>query len=732
MKKINLCFLYATLIIFTNVNAVEKLEMITVESSTIDDKFNSEKKEVSTTTTIYENKIEESHSENIGNVLNKIPGVTARVNEGDSNKIHIRGVSSEMYMGEKPGVAIVIDGVPVQERAGSVNIDADNIESIKILKGGASYLYGNDALSGAVIITTKRPKGRNGGSISFEKGSDGYRKTLVQLQGSAENFDIELKSSKKESDGYWDSSDYWAKSFNTKLRYYIDDTSDITFGFDKSTRYENDSGSITAVVDGVNQILTNPKSYGEVGYSTNYDIELDKYFLNYSKDLENDSNLMTQIYLYNDLTTNENGAYDAIPNNGLLRDGHLYNAYAKTSQKGIKSEYRVDGDILATMIGLDLARNTEDKNSVYKVDYRSRGKLTPKGTVNSNTNFNENIDAIYGELKYQITPKFVSTINARYDRLKYDYSNKLTSKNWNEKFNEKSYRLGFSYSINENGLLYSSFSTGFRVPTISQLYAGDMSTSTYSGTYENNPNIKTEKTHNYELGYRGKTDYLTYDVALFQLDRKDVIGRSSGNYASTRGIDVKYENMSDIKSKGLELSLSSNRKKDLFFGLNYTLLDTKYKRYNEYNLILNEGGKVDQNLDGDTKDDYVAGKFNLAGNTIPRVSKHTINLDANYRFLPNLLFTAELNYKSSQFADELNRIKVDGYSLINLRTKYNTKLGSLPIEFFAKVDNLFNKQYYLMPRVTGDRNDDNVYDYGDMGLSVSSGRTFYAGIKIDF
>lgn len=51
---------------------------------------------------------------------------------------------------------IVIDGVPVFERTGKVNIDLDNIESIKVIKGGSLYLFGEDALSGAVIITTKR------------------------------------------------------------------------------------------------------------------------------------------------------------------------------------------------------------------------------------------------------------------------------------------------------------------------------------------------------------------------------------------------------------------------------------------------------------------------------------------------------------------------------------------------------------------------------------------------
>jgi iron complex outermembrane receptor protein len=183
MKQIRYS-LVAALAIAATLNASEDLGLITVESTTIDDKFDAKKMEVSNTTTLKGSEIEEYHAENLADVLNNnIPGLTVRKNEGDSNKIHIRGVAGEMYMGEKPGVAIVIDGVPVQERAGSVNIDMDNIESVKVIKGGASYLYGNDALAGAVVITTKRPKAKNEGYVTAESGSHGYQKYLIQITG---------------------------------------------------------------------------------------------------------------------------------------------------------------------------------------------------------------------------------------------------------------------------------------------------------------------------------------------------------------------------------------------------------------------------------------------------------------------------------------------------------------------------------------------------------------------
>jgi len=635
-------------------------------------------------------------------------------------------------MGEKPGVAIVIDGVPVQERAGSVNIDMDNIESIKVIKGGASYLYGNDALAGAVVITTKKPKGKNEGFVTAESGSDGYEKYVANYMGSTEDFAFELQGSYKASDGYWDNSDYWAKSFNGKLQYYIDETSDITFGADISKRYENDTGSITHTTynkdTGVytNNVKTNPTSIGEVGYSTEYNIDLKKYFITYSKDFDNNSNLMTQIYSYEDTTENKSAKYDT--DRDGVDDDHKYDAYANTLQNGLKSEYRMDGEALAYMVGLDIARNEEDKNNVYRVDYTGYDGIPHTiGEVASDTSSTEDIGALYGELKYKINDKLITTANVRFDHIEYDYTNNLTSDDWDKDFDELSYRIGATYELEENSIFYTSISTGFRVPTISQMYAGDMSTSDYSGTYSNNTDIDTEKTYNYELGYRGKRGLFTYDIAIFQLDRDDVIGRSSGNYASTKGVDVYYDNMADVRNRGLELSLNSDTSKDLYFMVNYAYLDAKYTRYDEYNLIL-----FDPTLNHGRGGTYVEGVYDLAGNTVPRTSKHTVYVEGNYWATPNWLLTAGARYRSSQYADDMNEVKVDGYAVANIKTKYNLKVSNFDIEVFALVDNLFDERYYMMPRVTGDRNEDGLYDERDMGLTVDPGRVYTVGLSVKF
>lgn len=365
----------------SHIYASENLGLISVESSTIDDKFMSNKTEASSVSSISGEKIDDSHLENIQQALQQIPGITSEVKSGDSLKIHIRGVENQMYMGEKPGVAVVIDGVPVFERTGSVNIDLDNIESIKVIKGGASYLFGDDALSGAVIITTKKGAKQAYNLATIERGSFGYQKLLAKTGYSNDSMNFHIQGSKRSSDGYWEDSQYSAKYFNGKYQYYIDDSSDITIGGEYSKREKDSHGT----VGGVAEAKSNPKSIynGDMqsrDYSRMYNVELLKLFATYSKDFENNSNLLLSTYIYSDETSFWSGpqtrnitGFKAIYGDKDYTNDNFYDQ----TQKGIKAEYRTSNERFATLLGLDLRNNEYKNKTVNRVSHMNR----PFGTL---------------------------------------------------------------------------------------------------------------------------------------------------------------------------------------------------------------------------------------------------------------------------------------------------------------------------------------------------------------
>lgn len=732
MKKLS--FLLSTLLLgsVTYADLVESLETISVESSTIDDRFSSKKTEISNTTTLSGEQVDEAHIENIQQVLQSIPGITTEVKTGDSMKIHIRGVENQMYMGEKPGVAVVIDGVPVFERTGAVNIDLDNIESIKVLKGGASYLFGDDALSGAVIITTKKGAHYNNNFVELERGSYGYQKLLARTGYSSDTLNVHIQGSERKADGYHEDSDYSAKYFNGKLQYFIDDSSDLTFGTEYSKRQKDSHGT----VGGETEAQTNPQSIYDGDqksrdYTRMYNVDLLKFFLTYYKDFNENVNLLVNTYLYTDNTTfwsspqTKNGSNVALTT--YDDNDYVYDNDYEQVQKGIKSELRTSSSSFATLLGLDL-RDNEYKNKVtYKTNqalvtygpYTVTADYFKAGDEKSNDTTDENVYALYGEYKQGITKNLTATTNLRYDKIELDYHD-YKNQNLEKTFDVYSYRVGTNYNFTKESSLFANYSTGFRAPTISQLFAG--TTSTYGYT-QNNPNLEPEESQNYELGLRGTIfDKYNYEVALFRIDRKDFIMKTSGNYgASTNGATDMWDNIGGARHQGLEMALNSNITDKFSFNLAYTFLDAKYTSYHNFSMDL-DGNPNTVNLT----------TFDVTGNTIPRTSTHTINLILDYFIMPQWKFETEFVKKSSYYADDLNRLKIKGQEAVNLLTQYKMKRHGLDYSFFARVDNIFDNQYYNTARASGDRDGNGVFDKEDLSITVNQGRTFTFGLSMKF
>ncbi|MCK9336761.1 MAG: TonB-dependent receptor [Arcobacteraceae bacterium] len=724
-NKTLLCFLLATTVSYAS--ATENLGLITVESSTIDDKFMEKKTEVSSVANVSGEKIDESHVENIQQILQQIPGITSEVKSGDSLKIHIRGVENQMYMGEKPGVAVVIDGVPVFERTGAVNIDLDNIESIKVIKGGASYLFGDDALSGAVIITTKRGAKYAHNFATIERGSFGYQKLLARTGYANDKLSFHVQGSERKADGYYEDSSYSAKYFNGKIQYYIDDSSDISFGTEYSQRKKDSHGT----VGGETAAKNNPQSIfdGDMDsrdYTRMYDVDLLKAFATYSKDFENNSNLLVNGYVYTDDTSfwsspQTRGA-TGLPGTYTDEDYTTSNFYKQT-QTGIKTEYRTSNESFATLLGLDLRDNEYKNKTVNKTTYKtSTSPFAPtyyEGDIRSQDKTDENVYAIYGEYKHQLNDKLSATLNLRYDTLKLDYTNLLTNLNLKKDFNLYSYRVGSNYDLNDNQSLFINYSTGFRAPTINQMFAGDVSA---WGNTESNPNLKEEQSRNYEIGTRGYINTLFYEASIFRLDRKNFIMKTSGNYGgSTSTFTDMWDNIGGARHEGFELALSDNITKDLSYNISYTFLKAKYTDYK--NLAID--------LDGDVNTTNLS-FFDVTGNYIPRTPKHTLNILLDYKITPKLTITSEINSKSNYYADDLNVIKIDNVTTLNLLTTYKTKLNGYDLTLFARVDNLFDKFYYNTARSSGDRNDDGIFNAEDLSITVNEGRKYTAGLALKF
>jgi len=722
----------------------EDLGIIQVESTTIDDRFENKRDEPSNIGVISGKEVGDAHAENIQQMLQSIPGITTTISSGDELKIHIRGIENQVYMGEKPGVAVVIDGVPVFERTGSVNIDMDNIESIKVIKGGASYLFGDDALSGAVIITTKRGAAYKGYTLGAEAGSFGYRKGLARAGFATDSANGHVQVSRRKTDGYYDDSASNADYLNGKLQYYINDVSDLTFGFERADREKNSHGTVKGVVAAEHDPRsTDIFSYND--YANHFDVQLAKYFATYSRDIGSNDNLMVNVYSFAD-TTEFLSAPDST-------DPTLYsnmNDYHQV-QNGLKTEYRSSGDQFAWLAAADLRANKYENNVEANIElYDRRGNLTATaGTPLSDDTTDETVQAVYGELKFRLSDPLVMTVNGRYDHIAYDYTSNLSALDLDKSFNVTSWRLGANYALTDKKDIYANVSTGFRAPSVSQLFTGDISP---TGGTDSNPDLEPEHAINMEIGFRSKSRFLgtptDLDVAIFQIDRNDYIMKTSGQYSVNDGTNDMYDNIGGVRNRGLELAINSTVSPRFSWHTAYTYLDARFTQYDNFNLLLGNrygrNGLVDCSV-LDPTNSYCIEHYNNEGNVVPRVPRHHLNLSASYLQTTHWKVTGEMDGISSYYADETNLVKFGGYTTFNLLVNYDHKLGNSDWAFFFRVDNLFDREYYNTARAgtgdakTVDSNGDGIYDTydgvfnaNDVSIVVNQGRTYTAGLSVHF
>ena len=354
----------------------------------------------------------------------------------------------------------------------------------------------------------------------------------------------------------------------------------------------------------------------------------------------------------------------------------------------------------------------------------------------------EAVQAVYGEVKFSVNDPLTVTLNGRLDHIAYDYTDREDSDmNVDKSFDVSSWRIGANYAVSDTMDYYGNLSTGFRAPTVEQLFSGDLDP---DGGTDSNPNLVPETALNIEFGIRTKTQLFgspaEIDATIFQIERDNYIMSTAGQYGADTGELVnRFENIGGMRNRGLELAVTANPSERFGWNLAYTYLDAKFTNYDNYNLQLGTAGYgdieptvADCSLLLDPSSDWCVESYDLAGYSLPRVPAHHLNL--TLRFKPESYWTisGEMDSQTSYYADELNRVKIDPRTTFNLLANYDRKVGKNLWSYFARIDNLFDHFYYNNARGNDDSNGDGVFDSEDISITVNQGRTFTAGLSVTF
>ncbi|MFT7268422.1 MAG: vitamin B12 transporter [Roseivirga sp.] len=195
--------------------------------------------------------IEKSAGRSVADLLNLVPGIQIDGNfstPGANLEYYVRGARSRYTL-------ILIDGVPINDpTAISLFYDlrllpTSQVESIEVLKGGVSALYGSNAAAGVISIKLKEAQDKKvGGSIDTNTGSFGSFGASGNLSGKSDRLKYFVSGSHKSVNGFsaaedtdddpntqFDDDSFESQNALLKVAYQFDDafSVDLLAGYDR-------------------------------------------------------------------------------------------------------------------------------------------------------------------------------------------------------------------------------------------------------------------------------------------------------------------------------------------------------------------------------------------------------------------------------------------------------------------------------------------------------------------
>jgi vitamin B12 transporter len=124
------------------------------------------------------------------------------------------GAPASLFLrgGESDFTKVLIDGVPLNQPGGSLNLanlQLDDVERIEIVRGPVSVLYGADAVSGVIQVISRRGAGRMASEVSVEGGTLATQDVRARIGTGNDRWHMSLAGSRFASDGHYAfNSDY--------------------------------------------------------------------------------------------------------------------------------------------------------------------------------------------------------------------------------------------------------------------------------------------------------------------------------------------------------------------------------------------------------------------------------------------------------------------------------------------------------------------------------------------
>jgi vitamin B12 transporter len=144
--------------------------------------------------------------------------------EGGSASVFLNGGNSNF-------TKVLVDGTPINPPGSAVDFSSltlDNIDKVEIVRGAESAIYGTDAVSGVIQLFTHRGSTRTPEfSVFGEGGSFSSGRGGAQLSGLLGKFDYSAAASYMETDGQGPNDDFINRSLSGNFGYTFSDSNQL-------------------------------------------------------------------------------------------------------------------------------------------------------------------------------------------------------------------------------------------------------------------------------------------------------------------------------------------------------------------------------------------------------------------------------------------------------------------------------------------------------------------------
>ncbi|MBD3818256.1 MAG: TonB-dependent receptor [Brevundimonas diminuta] len=314
---------------------------------------------------------------------------------------------------------------------------------------------------------------------------------------------------------------------------------------------------------------------------------------------------------------------------------------------------------------------TEALNATFGLEHeKSEMKTRSPGDWNPNPAFGRGeaeLNSAYGQVQWTVLDGLTLTGGLRYDDHA-QYGDNLLG------------QVAAAWALNEGGtVVRASWGQGFRAPGLYELY------SEYG-----NLTLQPEEFDSWEIGVEQRLfDRAVVSVTYFNRQADNEIRYNGCSTPSTDPLCTVngagrwgyYRNVQKTEAQGVELVGRVDVTERLNVSANYTWTDAK-----------SASGATD-------------------GKRLTRRPEHMANFAADYAFAFGLKTGVAVRYVGETFNNDTNTVKVDAYTLVDLRASYPI---NDTLEVYGRIENAFDEDYQT------------VLNYGALGRGV------FGGVRVRF